>query len=431
MLSRQVTTILVGNLALAVCSVALAQPQLGKSDQAIADLASARKRYEKYVTERSNEVLAACDKAENALRSKNATWEEIEGVTKQREAFQSTGAWPASVNVASQLKRFIDHREYMVKNYETAIRESKKAMADSIAKILEAERDAFQNESDITPWRPLLSPKPDKPDSAAADSFVVGTDKKTIPFGEFATGAYKLELKAKRSEGGEGPLHLRFPLPDGRQGSAQALPDGEKEYHVVLSIRDSLVSADLGIIRPLSIPPAEESENSNPSRDLVLWTDAGAVSVESVSIKPLRSATEAELEAKITPRPARDDSGPLVRKVVDPAAELTEGSVWKGEFDGEPDQTLKVLSRSDNEVVVSVTRPRAPGTFMFCFGIKGDQLTLKWMRGGAASEDVTFAGESGAGQIKGRQLRWTYSCRANFGHNGSRPRNGAASFIRE
>jgi hypothetical protein len=78
-----------------------------------------------------------------------------------------------------------------------------------------------------------------------------------IDAGASVSKAYRLRIVAQRIEG-SGPLRIAIPLPDKKRVELDAHLDDTEEICVVLSVRESLISGDLGLKRPLPAPFQEE-----------------------------------------------------------------------------------------------------------------------------------------------------------------------------
>jgi hypothetical protein len=240
---------------LMLCCFAGATASADEPDGIAAKLAEARIAYEHAMEDIREDALKAIDKREADLRAKAKpsakglaeTQEQIKKLGEERSAFQSSGDWP-SIPASDGLKRRAKTaRMALLRAYERAQADYVKAKNDALAETIQREHEQLLTESDIVPWGgDLLA-------NGSEGQRLVGPTKQTIDLGEIVSDAYRIEIVAKRTQG-DGPLRIVVPLPNGEHACFRT-SGSAAESRMVLTVRQSLSSADLGAVADSDVRP--------------------------------------------------------------------------------------------------------------------------------------------------------------------------------
>ncbi len=366
-------------------------------DSLLSDLAAARVRYEAEMERQRIAVREAVAKHDEGLR-RNPDPAAIQSLKDALQQFEATGAYPSIAGVEAIAKRVRKAERALQDAYERAEKACWKQKQDSLAESLKAERERMSEEQDIVPFGDNLVALIDERKQVAGGVPCV------VPINVEGRGAYRLEIVAKRVAGG-GTLVITLPLPDGRRCTAHAT-GAVDDVRLLLSVRDELISADLGVTRPIAAAVGGEES----PRSIALAARDGAFHVTSLRIKPI---LDAEPEQAANP----DDKAAPRREAPakpDPAAGLTKGSTWSGKriaagF-GEIRVTATVVKRSDNDVEIKTPTVDGVGSVFWVLKVKGDRLHLTGMRY-SGNRSRSYADVSGEGKIEGDQLKFEYRCR--------------------
>ena len=361
----------------------------GEEDKIGAALSKARESYEKTMEAVRADVL---DKIErDTVRFSAAA--DIDGVEELKNAkisFLNSGTWPAVRNIANCQARAQKAIENLDKAYEKALRDYTKGQHFDAAKSVKTEREQFLTEDDIVPWgddlaaRQSTSPK-------AIDSL-----RLPIEAGAATSKAYRLKIIAHRIEG-NGPLRIGIPVPEKKRAEVDAQSDDNGELCVFLSIRESLVSGDLGLLRPMAARFQEDKKSGR----IELWTDQGKFELKCIQLKPIRAMTTNE---------TGNAAGQANES--DPAGQLTVNSIWHGRrwqsqnpnrLEGPRIVDAKVTRRNGNVVEIQTDTWNGRDRNMnWVLSIHGGQIRVEniYFRGQGIMEEV-----EGTGTINGDFLQ--------------------------
>ncbi|MBW7904904.1 MAG: hypothetical protein LC135_09885 [Phycisphaerae bacterium] len=369
-----------------------------------ASLADARIAYELTMEDVRQDALKAIDKREVALRAKakpNAkdlaeTQEQIKTLGEERDAFVSSGDWP-SIPASDDLKRRAKSaRTSLLKAYERAQADYVKGKNDALAEAIQREHEQLLAESDVVPWGDNLLA------SSTNGHHIVGSPKQALDLGEIASGAYRIEIVAKRTQG-SGALQLAVPLPDGGH-ACLVTPADASESRILLTLRESLLSADLGASRDANAP----SEDAAANGQLALWTTGGEFRIDSVRVKRVFPASD----EPDTPKEDRKQQRPTQQKQPKPEL-LPLNSEWTGArtfANGTAQKcTVKITRREGNKVVLRVNHDGY--ALAFHCTLKGDQLTLDSVFQVAGPGGSTRINPTGSGKVTANNITLRHSWR--------------------
>lgn len=384
----------------------------GESDSLVADadrtaeraalgnkLAEARIKYELEMEEMRAEIREDLQREETRLRNKSETLEKIQAVMAELESFNATGEWPTLNGIRGQQNRNERLRRTLVDAYEDARKDYLIAKEDNLVREVVAECAALDEEDDVVPWS----------DNQVGDLDEVArtfhNDGKAFDVTSLGLQSYRIDVQATRLDG-EGPFRLVLPVPGGQRVEVTVEADRDGKAQALLSVRNSLVSADLGVSRPIAAAVA----NGNPDQLLCLASNA-KYSLDSVRIKPI--FRRQHLEPK--EREQRTTSGPeQVRRAqmrqVNHGMHLTKGSEWSGTHiqNGlNKLATIKCFYRKGNDVKISTRRFGGAGYLDFWFRIRGSDLVLMSVVP-VGHPSMILKNWSGGGKISGDSMQFSY-----------------------
>jgi len=344
------------------------------------------------------------------------------GVLKSaRSDFVSSGQWPSSVNINDCQTKARSARKDLAEALEKAHGAYVKAARDHAANAVMAEREQFLKESDVVPWGDNLVAGHD------GEQRAIGAERRAFEPGDIVSGSYRLEIVAKRREG-NGPLSLAIPVPGKKRIELKTAPGNEPELRVLLSVRESLISADLGVPRPI---PTLFSADASPE-NLELWADQGTFEVTSIRLKPTLPAKADEVVERKEPPPKPSPRPLQPTERIDPTNQLTEKSKWRGEW--RQDETpffqrrdARVARRSEGEfdlVTAEWWGPQVQLTWEFQIG-SGGQIMLT----GMMSPGRSYADVQGGGTINGDKLSFSYAARRTGPKVANKPVSGSFELV--
>jgi hypothetical protein len=378
-------------------------------------LDEARARYEEKIQATRDDVLERIEKEIVRHRAKpNPEEKEIDDLKNAKSAFNNAGRWPSFKSIKDCQTNARIARNDLEKALERARKDYLRAARDDAAKAVKAECEQFLKESDIVPWGDNLVTGPE------GEQRTIGPAHQTFEVGDLASRNHRLEIVVQRLEG-NGPLTIAIPVPGKKRLEIKTIPGSDPELRVLLSVRDSLISADLGIPRPV---PTNFSVDDSPGK-LVLFADQGKFEVKSIRIKPIlaEAAVEVAQKQQHSPKYNRPEGpGNVAPETsnVDPASELTKKSNWRGgrwhgqnpvALEGPQPSNATVTRRDANEVELTTERwGGGTGSVHWVFTINRGQLTLMniFVRGGNAA---IFTDVLGDGTVNGGSLQFTWSAR--------------------
>lgn len=274
----------------------------------------------------------------------------------QLSAFLSTGAWPECEGSPSLKRRAANATKAMQAKFQSIVDRLNKASKDALRDAVAAEFEQFLSQNDVVPWRENLIAQ------------VADADRTLNPASEPMTVTpeidpeYRLEVNAKRLTEA-GTLKVEFPLADGQRLTLPILASKDNEFRALLSVRAGLVSADLGLARPIDLNAAFESE----CRSVTLRADDGQFLVECIRTKPIIPGRPEQIATRATPTPKRAPPPNQGRQVepkqkkekAPPEDGFFKGKIWRGEWEPkgavQPEGCeVEVLERNDGKAVLRV-----------------------------------------------------------------------------
>ena len=381
----------------------------GSGDEIEEALSAARLRYETAMENIRSKVPEeiARDIAQEIKRPRPDD-QKIGDLQRQESDFRESGKWPSP----KWAKRLHDQAERAKEDLAKAMEKAKidltRAARYDAAKSLEAEREHFLKENDAAPWREI----PTKDSSGAP--LTVGATLRSFELGDQANRNYRLDVVVHRSEGGD-PLTLNIPIPGGKEIELDAITKGNPEVRVLLSVRGSLISPDLGPPRPVSSRTKEES-----SGNLTLHARQGVFAIKSIRFKPIFEdvgQVAQDQQAKGARRPAE---APAKN---DPASQLTEKSTWS--FDrwrsnnpNNPEKpqagTATVVRRNENRVTFKTTRfGGVQGSFTFELAINGGNLKIVRAHVDGGAREI-LSDLNGGGWVNGDEMEIEFTARVEM-----------------
>lgn len=380
-------------LASTVSSVAPAkdahpQPQDAVSKQ----LSDKRVGYEKEIEEVRKSIQAELAKTIRASRDPDVRTR----VKTQLDAFTTRGEWPDGITFEDDSDKAARASQNMLKAYDDAFNICFNAKNEPLAASIKLERDRFQKQNDLIPWKDQL-PKGAAP--RLADGKAVVVCEISLPLN------YRIEVEGKRTAG-DGPLLMEVPGSSGKSKIVEILPDVKGDVHMMLTACENGLSADLGLIRPLP-----EATTPGEARSVTFRAVSGTFEVKTVRWKPVIEGRPRTLDDSIKARAARLSS------------ELTEGSEWSGMCEHRwiqkvgpgniaprGQETWKIGRRDQAEVVIEGTGTGGKRR-TWTLHVDGDRLTVTAMtRSSGRYDNVT-----GSGTIRGKHLQFSYKASASTG----------------
>lgn len=428
-------------LAHALAQAPATRPVVASELDPLAQLASAREAYEDAMDRARAAVVEAFDRRLEQVRSKAVVAEaDLEAVRKDRSAFLADGSlpekgFPAGARFASETRLARKRLSAALSKAASDLR--RQEATEPVAKLLVVELEKLQAESDVSAWGPdLLASMPAAARRIASDTTPVAVELvPPVPGSEpteaasLPTDGYRIEIRARTDA--PGAVVLDIPLPGGtRSVAVRTLPAGpDGTIRVLLSVRGDHVSADLGSARPV-LDPADRSDGATR---LLVRSEGGSLTLESVRIKPIKDApAEAQPAAERTPRPDRG-AAPRPAPVARPAVLAVADSLAKGDSfagsrnddDGKPmNATATVMSVGPNRLVLHVSEVNGT-VWSYEFAIRRDKVALvgsRFIRGNQGG--WTRSEVSGAGSLDGDTLTFTYQWRVNSAHVRNQRVNG-------
>lgn len=395
-----------------------ASPPRAAADEpdAVADrLAEARVKYEDEMSAIRDAVLKALDRHEEKLRTK-AQDDALDALAKlkgERDEFLESGRWPTMVSVKTQRTLAASKLKALVRDYERAEKDYLKERKDALAAAVHAECEQLKQEDDIAPWGENRVAALDAAQRTLAE-------KGKLEIDGLPAGDYRFEIAARRLDAGGG-LTIDCPLPGDSLLSVPVGGESGESVRVLLSVRDTLVSADLGAARPISTGAAVASE----SNKLAIRCDKGRWQIESVRFKPIAPRQEAD-DAVVAEKPAgqpKPAESTRKKKDAQPTAVLQKGQYrgarWEqggnNQVVEEPIHAqIKPLENNRYDIVVR-GKGGAAGTITWTVQLKGNQLVLVsnpvWK---GDRPPRIFKNCSGRGAVRGESIYFEYSGRIDF-----------------
>jgi hypothetical protein len=344
--------------------LSIASPALGEEDKTGGALSKARETYEKAMEAVREDVLEKIER-DTVRFSAFADLNGIEELKKARIAFMNSGMWPAVRNVADCRARAQKAIENLDKAYERALKDYTKSQRFDAAKSVKTEREQFLKEYDIVHWGDDLAARNSTTPRA------IEATRLPIEAGAPTSKPYRLKILAQRIEG-NGPLRIGIPVPENKRVEVDAQSDDRTELCVFLSVRESFVSGDLGVLRPL----AERFEEDKIPGRIEFWADQGKFELKSIQLKPIHAMPVNEVA---------NAGGPATQN--DPAGLLTVNSTWHGRrwqsqnpnrLEGPRIVDAKVTRRNGNVVEIQTdTWNGWDGKMNWVLSIHGGQLRVE------------------------------------------------------
>jgi len=367
-----------------------------------------RIKYEAKMQSIRDEVVDHVEKEIKRQREKaKPDIKEIDGLKNAKDAFMQSGLWPSLKSIKECRIKAQNAKGELVKAMQKTQDDYLRAARDELAKALQVEREQMLKESDIAPWR---------------ENRVVGRDetqrtieatRRAIDLGDIASKDYRLEIVAHRITG-SGALSLSIPVPGKKQLELKSIAGIEPDLRVLLSVRSVVISADLGVARPI---PTNFKIEDAPDK-LQLWADQGQFELKSIRVRPIMEETADEIALKKGADPKH-----ALRRVQEeegPAGRLTLKSKWRGDrWNGQNPNDMQgpqpsngvITIRNGNEVELKTEKWGGGfGSEHWVFAINGDQLKLisVYVHSGAPA---TFTEVTGGGTIDGDVLEFACSAR--------------------
>ncbi len=243
-----------------------------ETDKAIEKLDRARLTYETSTNRLRDDIEKELQAAlSNAASAKDA-YEATKKAKKALADFHERGELPEIKSKTEAWRKTHEGNQERLKQAYAPAMAAYTNVDRSVADALEAEADQLIKSWDLVPWNDnLVGNKGNKVDE--------GGDP--ISFNLGFVGEYRLEIKAKRTSG-KGTMWIEFPTAVGKISRVDAI-DKDKEIHVFLTVREALISADLGMHRPIDKDKAQDKS----AAEISLGSKDGAFEVEYVRVKPV------------------------------------------------------------------------------------------------------------------------------------------------
>jgi hypothetical protein len=411
------------------CAVALfgglahhADAQPSEDDRTAISLAGARKKYEQSMegTRKSilNALNAALTKAPGAKDSTDA----VNKARAELQAFEREGKVPATL--ARWEQDYAKAAKEMKDAYARAMADYAKQKAHELADAVNAEASRFAASWDLVPWRDDLFKGKSEADRTIAP------DRKNLSADIGISGAYRLEVVAHRAAESNGTPTIELPLVDGRRVRVSALPDGPN-VRVLLTVGTEVVSADLGVARPIDLTNAQKSgTGSHAAKAIVLSAESGPIVVDSVRVKPVVEGKPPEV---VVQPPLADKAPARGQQPAAANASIPKGSVWRGTVDPRGMQgfnvAMKVTKSTPTELIMHGDWPGAGGMEL-TFAVSGTNLALTGVMP-TGSRGGIYHDVRGSGIVNGKSMSISYDWRVDIRKDKNKNQTGTMMLNQE
>ncbi|MGE3107338.1 MAG: hypothetical protein AB7G11_15890 [Phycisphaerales bacterium] len=385
----------------ALCPVTPAGAQ--QRDPVAQRLAAAREVYERKMESIRERVLGAIASAKRSARKPGT----VEALDAARAGFISQGTWPDVSDLPEFRRDAAKAAEAIRHAYARAMADYSRAEQDELAGAVEEDRRVFSLHADVIPWSPSLTAL-----SPAAWKRV-STEPRTTAPDPILAGEYRIEILAvwlRSAESSSAPpatLLIDVPVSSGRVLPVRAIPDAKGDVHVILTVGEGAIAADLGVQRPVDLESARPDEPRIRVR-----AEGGVFEVANIRIKPLVAGAPEALIAKPetdentrAPRPA--PSSPLDDRL---SAWLPLKGVWRGSRQNRDDKailscTVKISRPADDILVLHLDH----GDHVLAFDcrLEGDRITLTGVRQTKGAKAIRRA-PSGSGRVSEKYIEVNY-----------------------
>jgi hypothetical protein len=364
-LSRLLPTFIVVTLPVAHYSSAYGE----NADSTSAALAKAKQTYETAMEAVRKDVLGKIDK-EILRRSGEGDLDGIEQLRNARLEFVSSGTWPQIGKIDECQRRAEKATKALDAALGKAQKDFTKAKDFDVARIVKDERQRLLQEDDIVPWGGNLAVHSGSP------LRVVGSARLPLALTPFALRDYRLRIVAEHLEG-DGPLGCSIPVPGKKRLEIKAQPEAQSEFVVLLSVRESLISAELGLVRPI---PNILLDDTNPGK-IEFWSDAGKFAIHSIQIKPIVASRPGE--------PAQGGQGDIDCRLM--VNSKWHGKRWLGQnpsrLEGPRIVNAKITKKSDTQLELQTERWTGwGGSINWVLTVSGEQVRV---------DNIYFSGGQG------------------------------------
>ncbi len=303
--------------------------------------------------------------------------------------YKRGGVLPASKAFDALERKAENAAESLLDAYKTASRNAKRA---GVREELSQEANRIRESNDLLPWSSVQNPQ----------RLVAGGDAMRLDIG--ATGAFRIEVRAKHVGNAPAILLVGVPPRDRRVTWLRSEPNAEGDFCVLASVQNGQVNAELGVNRPIDRSPA----NSNDVDSTGLWLRAeGAdIEVKSVRAKPIVIAHE-QAEATKDKKNEKANRADL----------MPVGSVWSGTSDHshKPREIIHVratvIESGDSQVVLDATW-MGDSQLKWFLNRQGTRVELVRVEG---ENDASRSEHGGGGNVSATQLALNWRWRWNDG----------------
>ena len=369
---------------------------IARESDAIGDrLAAARVAYEDQLQKLRERAIDAIENLELKERSSdNPRLDVLASIIADREQFELAGAWPGLPFSAPLQRQATKISGAMIEAFKQAKKQYVREKNDAMARVIDAELTQFINQNDLICWSEGLEGETD------GSPTKIGGENVSFDLGYEVGEEFRLEIIAKCVEG-SGTLIVEVPLPGGKALEVRPVISDQSVVRLLLSLRESGVSADLGVTRPIDLSRTVEG-----GRTLNFRCESGAFEIETIRTKRIVTG-KIEPQAKQN-KPQRQSRAPVVKR---PKAEewLPAKANYRGNRQGQDDKDQSgctaVLTRSGKTVSIRVDHGNQ--VLHFDCTLSGDDLTLKEVRPGRASGG-TIRDARGSGRITKDRIRLVY-----------------------
>ncbi|MGE3175271.1 MAG: hypothetical protein AB7O97_21780 [Planctomycetota bacterium] len=276
-----------------------AAPKARDVEAITADLGAARLRYEERMDALRAAVRARFDRAIEAQNQPgDRDMAAIRALVAARDGFGARAEWPELDGIDELRQQEAQAAQDMHEAYATAYVDFDKAGKGALRSAIDAEMKLFDTHVDRRPWLAL---------DLGAPTVVRDEAGREIGrrFALPAQGGYRLELRA-RCVGGDEPIELDLPRSDGEWVRLRVPVDADGACRVLLTSAKNVLSAELGVPRPVATGSAPGAEGHG----VIVRGDEGRILLDALRWKPLVEGRPEQVE-ETTEQADAPDKAPI------------------------------------------------------------------------------------------------------------------------
>lgn len=382
-------------------------------DRIASELERARGSYESMMNRVRSDVIASLRKKIDDAEKRDDKVSAVKQANDELAAFMARGIWPDIANQATLRSRAGAAAEGMSQAYARAMADYAKAGNTAIAAAVTHEAERFKQQSDVAPWGENRIEDDAGPRQLAPGGTALAVKPDT-------DGEYRLEIVGDLHDAA-GRIEVEVPLVDedkrltivsaprtGKVG-AEENRSGTRELKVLLSVYEGLISADVGVERPIDLGNAQVGT----SRDIIVRAVGGPATIKSIRLKPVVEGTpESVVKKTRTPTTPAPVQAPRPNPFV-------VNAEWRGDWDG-GECTVKVVERNGNFAAIRVERGN--GAWWRIEGrVDGNQVIvtdIKRTRNPGRAGSILV--KNGRGTVSVRNGKLSIFCNARFDGGGAR-----------